>query len=68
MRYVRKPDVITAASKVTTRIRSHWRGDSSGRRLRLLGIALDGAGVKPAKGAADLHKSAQALWWLYLLH
>jgi len=42
MRYAREPDVITAASKVTTRIRSHWRGDS--------GIALDGAGVKPAKG------------------
>lgn len=30
-------------------------------------IALDGAGVKPAKGAADLHKSAQALWWLLSL-
>ena len=30
----------TAASKVTTRIRSYWRGNSD--------VALDGAGVKPA--------------------
>ena len=59
MRYVRKPDAITAAPKVTTRIKSHWRGNSSGQslvtsdlgRLRLLGIALDGAGVRPAKDA-----------------
>ena len=41
MRYVRKPDVITAVSKVTTRIRLYWGGNS--------GVALDGAGVKPAK-------------------
>ena len=41
MMYARSSAVITAASKVTTRIRSHWRGDS--------GIALDGAGVRPAK-------------------
>ena len=33
--------VITVASKVTTRIRSYWRGNSD--------VALDGAGVKPAK-------------------
>ena len=57
MRYAREPDVITAASKVTTRIRSYWRGNSSGQslvtsdlgRLRLLGVALDGAGVRSAK-------------------
>ena len=46
MRYVREPDVITAASKVTTRIRTFMRGNSSGRRLRLLGVAMDGAGVR----------------------
>ena len=40
MRYVREPDVITAVSKVTIRIRSYWRGNSD--------VALDGAGVKPA--------------------
>ena len=51
MRYAREPDVIAVASKVTTRIRSYWRGNSSGRRLRLLGIALDGAGVRPAMDA-----------------
>jgi len=51
MRYVKKPDVITAASKVTRRIRSFMRGNSSGRRLRLLGVARDGAGVKPTKDA-----------------
>ena len=50
MRHVRKPDVITAAPRATTRIRSFMRGNSSGRRLRLLDVALDGAGVKPAKG------------------
>ena len=59
MTYVRKPDATTVKPKATTRIRSYWRGNS--------GVALDGAGVKPAKGAADLHKSAQALWWLLSL-
>ena len=39
MRYVRKPDVITAGSKATTRIRSYWQGNSD--------VALDGAGAKP---------------------
>ena len=38
MMYAREPDVITAASKVTTRIRSYWQGNS--------GVALDGAWVK----------------------
>ena len=41
--YVREPDVITAEPKATTRIRLYWRGNSD--------VALDGAGVKPAKGA-----------------
>jgi hypothetical protein len=27
-----------------------WRGNSSGRRLRLLDMALDDAGVRPTKG------------------
>jgi hypothetical protein len=39
MMYAREPDVITAASKVTTRIRSYWRGNSD--------MALDDAGVRP---------------------
>ena len=42
MRYAREPDVITAEPKATTRIRLYWRGNSSGRRLRLLDVALDG--------------------------
>jgi len=49
MRYVRKPDVITAASKVTTRSRS-YRFARVSSVAGNSGVALDGAGVRPAKG------------------
>ena len=57
MRYAREPDVITAAPRGTARIRSYWRGNSSGQslvtsdlgKLRLLDVAMDGAGVRSAK-------------------
>ena len=41
MMYAREPDVITVEPKATTRIRSYCLGNSD--------IAMDGAGVKPAK-------------------
>jgi len=49
MRYVRKPDMITAASKVTTRSRS-YRFARVSSVAGNSGVALDGAGVRPAKG------------------
>ena len=53
MRYSREPDAIAVASRVTSRIKSYWRGNTGGLslvtsdlgRLRLLDVAMDGAGV-----------------------
>ena len=52
-RYSREPDAIAVASRVTLRIKSYWRGNTGGLslvtndlgRLRLLDVAMDGAGV-----------------------
>ena len=52
-RYSREPDAIAVASRVTLRINSYWRGNTGGLslvtndlgRLRLLDVAMDGAGV-----------------------
>ena len=59
-RYVREPDVITAAWKGNNTYQIVYTGNSGGPslvtsdlgRLRLLDVAMDGAGVRSAK---DVH-------------